>query len=139
MENKKLVRIVLVMGICVMLLLCTTGISLAANNTNFAELDLNSMSSTNNTTSNNTAATTNNTVRNSTTNTSNTANVTNTTNNTAVLTTNNTANASNTTTYNATSLPKTGIGDSMPAIILTIVFGISAIYAYKKIQDYRGL
>lgn len=50
-----------------------------------------------------------------------------------VLTTNNTSNYSN------TALPNTGIEDSIPAIMFVVVFGISAVYAYKKIQDYKNI
>lgn len=59
-----------------------------------------------------------------------------TTNNTAnnlVLKTNNTSN------YNNTSLPKTGVADTMPAVILVVVLGISAVYAYKKMQEYKNI
>ncbi|MFQ9263589.1 MAG: hypothetical protein ACLR44_00630 [Clostridia bacterium] len=56
----------------------------------------------------------------------------NTTNN-LVLTTNNTSN------YNNTSLPKTGVADTMPAVILVAVLGISAVYAYKKMQEYKNI
>mgnify|MGYP004652155525 CR=1 FL=1 len=41
--------------------------------------------------------------------------------------------------YNNTTLPKTGVEDSMPAIVLVVVLGISAVYAYKKVQDYRNI
>lgn len=51
-----------------------------------------------------------------------------------VLNTNNIVNS-----YNNTTLPKTGVEDSMPAIVLVVVLGISAIYAYKKVQDYRNI
>ena len=54
-------------------------------------------------------------------------------NNNTVLTTSNTSN------YNNTSLPKTGVEDSMPIVVLSVVLGISAIYAYKKIQDYKNI
>lgn len=50
-----------------------------------------------------------------------------------VLTTSNTSN------YNNTSLPKTGVEDSMPIVVLAVVLGISAVYAYKKIQDYKNI
>lgn len=91
-----------------------------------------------------------NTNTNSTSNT-NSANITannanvsasanNTTNNTARNTTNNTAN--NTSTYNNTNsvsnssnLPYTGT--SSKAILLIVVFAISAVYAYKKVSDYN--
>ena len=56
----------------------------------------------------------------------------NTTNN-LVLTTNNTS------TYNNSSLPKTGVEDSMPVVVLVVVLGISAVYAYKKMQDYKNI
>ena len=54
--------------------------------------------------------------------------------------TNNTVlKTSNTSNYNNTSLPKTGVGDSMPIVVFTVVLGISAVYAYKKIQDYKNI
>lgn len=53
---------------------------------------------------------------------------------------NRTNNASrNSSIYNNTNLPKTGIGDSLPIAALVVVFGISAVYAYKKIKDYRNI
>lgn len=50
-----------------------------------------------------------------------------------VLTTSNTSN------YNNVSIPKAGVEDSMPIVVLSVVLGISAIYAYKKIQDYKNI
>ena len=50
----------------------------------------------------------------------------------ALRNTSNTANTSNT-------LPKTGIEDSLPTVLLVVVFAISAVYAYKKIKDYRNI
>ena len=117
MKNGKLVKLVLVIGICAMILLCTAGATLAANNTTFTELNATDLTTTENSTDNNTVNST----------------VNNTVNNTAVLTTN------NVTTYNNTTLPDTGIADSMPIVVLAVAFGISAIYAYKKIQDYKSL
>ena len=69
-----------------------------------------------------------NSVSNNTTN-----NTTNNTANNLVLKTNNTSN------YNNTSLPKTGVADTMPAVILVVVLGISAVYAYKKMQEYKNI
>ena len=37
------------------------------------------------------------------------------------------------------SLPNTGIEDSLPTVLLVVVFAISAVYAYKKIKDYRNI
>ena len=51
----------------------------------------------------------------------------------------NSSNTANTSTYNNTSLPNTGIGDSVPVVLLVVVFGISAVYAYKKIKEYKNI
>ena len=59
--------------------------------------------------------------------------ISNNTTNNVVLTTNNTSS------YNNSSLPKTGVGDSIPGAILVVVLGISAVYAYKKMQDYKNI
>ena len=64
----------------------------------------------------------NNTVNNTTTN--------NTTNNTASV-------YNNTNTPN--SLSKAGIEDSIPTVVLIAIFGISAVYAYKKMNDYKNI
>lgn len=48
-------------------------------------------------------------------------------------------NSNNSSIYNNSSLPKTGIGDTLPIAALVVVFGISAVYAYKKIKDYRNI
>ena len=45
----------------------------------------------------------------------------------------------NVSSYNNTSLPKTGLQESLPVVFLVVVFGISAVYAYKKIKDYRNI
>lgn len=73
---------------------------------------------------------------NSTTNTGNTntgnTNASNVQNLNALRNTSNTSNTSN-------SLPNTGIADSLPTVLLVFVFAISAVYAYKKIKDYRNI
>lgn len=89
------------------------------------DLDLTSNVS-NNTSSGNTSN--NNT---STTNKSNTNLSTN-----LISSGNNTASKNNTAN---TSLPKTGLADSMPTVLLVVVFVISAGYAYKKIKEYRNI
>lgn len=93
---------------------------LTLNNTNASNSNTNSANTNTNTNSNNT----NNTNKNTNTNTNN-AN-TNKTN-------------SNSSIYNNTNLPKTGIENSIPVAMLVVIFGISAIYAYKKIKDYRDI
>ena len=45
----------------------------------------------------------------------------------------------NSSIYNNSNLPKTGLSDSLPVVLLVVVFGISSVYAYKKIKDYRNI
>ncbi len=120
MKNSKVVKIILIMLIGFIILLGSKS-AIAANN--FTDLT----DTLNNTSSSATLNDGNNTSNNNTTN--------NTTNNTAnnVLKTNNTSN------YNNSTLPSTGLGNSMPAIILVVVFAISAVYAYKKVEEYRNI
>ncbi len=77
------------------------------------------------------------------TNTGNTNNTNGTNTNTNVnankANTNNTNKVNNASVYNNTNLPKTGIESSLPVAVLVVVFGISAVYAYKKIKDYRNI
>ena len=124
MKKSKLVNIVLII-IIGMAILLTTRETLAANNIiNITAITGNNTSNTEgNTTGNNTAnKTVNNTVNNITANKTNN-----------VLTTNNTSN------YNNSSLPKTGIGDTVSGVVLVVILGISAIYAYNKIQYYKNI
>ncbi len=123
MKNSKITKIVLIIMICLSMILVTRYVfadeinldqtnSLLGNNFITLNSDDNG-----NTVGNNTV---NNTVNN--------------TANKVVLTTNNTSNYNNN-----TSLPKTGVGDSIPGVIFVVVLGISAVYAYKKMQDYKNI
>lgn len=38
-----------------------------------------------------------------------------------------------------TNLPKTGIEDYTGLIVVTIVLGASAVFAYKKIKEYKNI
>lgn len=126
MKNSKLVKVV--MGAIISLIVVAMANQVFADNvTDLTNALGNSSSSSNSSSTNNI---TNNTALNNTTR-NNTVN--NTIKNNSVLTTNNTSS------YNNTSLPKTGIEDHIPATILLVVFGVSAVYAYKKIQDYRNI
>lgn len=130
MKNSKLVKVV--MGAIISLIVVAMANQVFADNvTDLTNALGNSSSSSNSSSTNNITSNTalNNTTRNNTVN--NTVN--NTIKNNSVLTTNNTSS------YNNTSLPKTGIEDHIPATILLVVFGVSAVYAYKKIQDYRNI
>ena len=121
MKNSKLVKVV--MGAIISLIVVAMANQVFADNvTDLTNALGNSSSSSNSSSTNNI---TSNTARNNTVN--------NTIKNNSVLTTNNTSS------YNNTSLPKTGIEDHIPATILLVVFGVSAVYAYKKIQDYRNI
>lgn len=40
----------------------------------------------------------------------------------------------NVSSYNNTSLPKTGLQESLPVVLLVVVFGISAVYALSLIH-----
>ena len=88
------------------------------------------------------------------TNTANTANTTNTTNtentnnaSNSLLPTNNISNNTNTNNSavnrnvtNTDTLAKTGLADSKGmATLIVVLCGVSAIYSYKKINDYKKL
>lgn len=75
---------------------------------------------------------------NTNTNTNNTNTNTNNTN-TNTNNTNKANNTNNASIYNNTNLPKTGVAQSIPVVALILVFGVSAVYAYKKIKDYRNV
>ena len=122
MKNSKLVKVV--MGAIISLIVVTmANQDFADNVTDLTNALGNSSSSSNNSSTNNITSNTalNNTTRN------------NTAKNNSVLTTNNTS------TYNNTSLPKTGAGDVVPGIVLVVVLGISAVYAYNKVQYYKNI
>lgn len=117
MKNSKLVKIVLIIMISLAIIVAAKG-SFAVTS-----LDPNSL----------TGLTTNNTVENSSNTTLN-----NTTTN-LVLTTNNTTTTNVSNNASNTSLPKTGVADSMPIVVIAVVLGISAVYAYKKMEDYKNI
>lgn len=122
MKNSKLVKIVLIMLISVIMILMSREV-FAANNIDITP----TINSTSNNTISNSSST--NTTNSSTNNVLSSNNKTNN----SVLRTNNTS------TYNNSSLPKTGIEDSLPITVLVVVLGISAVYAYKKIQYYKNI
>lgn len=124
MKKSNLIKIVSILLISAMVILFTTNVN-AADNTGFDDL---TGTLTNNTT-NNTTTGGNNTTGNNAANNTNTNTNTNT----------NKTNTNNSSIYNNTNLPKTGIGDSIPVAMLVVIFGISAIYAYKKVKEYRNI
>lgn len=118
MKNSKLAKLVLVVLIGVMITCVGIDVFAADNNT---YQDLGSVL---NSTGNN-AAGGNNTIGGN-----NTLNTNALTNNTAKNVANNMTN---------TTLPKTGVANSTSVIVLITICGISAIYAYNKIKDYKNV
>ena len=70
-----------------------------------------------------------------------TVNTNNTINTTGTLTTNNTTNnTTNRSVSNTETLAKTGLTDSNGIVaLIVIICAVSAIYSYKKINDYKRL
>ena len=111
MKKSNLIKLFSILTISVMVVMFTTNVMAATNDT----IDLT------------------NTIGNNSSNNANTNANTNKSN-----TNTNNANKANS-VYNNTNLPKTGIEDSIPVAMLVVVFGVSAVYAYKKIKDYRNI
>lgn len=81
----------------------------------------------------------NNTTNNTNTNKNTNTNVNTNTNINTNTNTNNT-NSSSYTNTNSNTLPKTGVEDSQSAMLLiAVVATISAVFAYKKMREYRDL
>ena len=126
MKKSIILKSFLVILVCAMLVFTATSVYAADESSSNELEDLIEDNSTSNTNSGNTNSNSNansNTNRNSNTN-----------NASLNAIRNNTANNAN-----ANNLPKTGIEDSLPTVLLVVVFGISAVYAYKKIKDYRNI
>lgn len=127
MKKSNLIKLFSILLISIMVMMFTNHVLAADNTFN----DLTAEYRNTNTNSNNT----NTNKTNTNTNTNNTTNKTN-------LNTNNTNNmnkSNNSSIYNNTNLPKTGIEDTIPIAMLVVVFGISAIYAYRKVKEYRNI
>ena len=56
-----------------------------------------------------------------------------------VTNTNANKNTNKNSSYNNSNLPKTGAEDVLPIAALVVVFGVSALFAYKKVSDYKNL
>lgn len=122
MKKSNLIKVFSIVVVSLMLILFNTKVFAEDSSEDFNDLTSTLSNSSSNTTGNNTSG--NNTSNTSKNNTSN-----NTSN----------AIANNSSVYNNTNLPKTGIGDSIPVAMLVVIFGISAVYAYKKVSDYRNI
>ena len=125
MRKSNLIKVISILVISLMVMLFSTNVMAAETDNGFTDLT----PSVNNTNTDNSNTNSNSTNTNTNTNTNNTN-----TNNT------NRNNTNNSSIYNNTnSLPKTGVTDSIPVAVLLIVFAISAVYAYKKIKDYKNI
>ena len=128
MKKTNLIKVISILLISAMVMLFATTVNAADDNS------YNDLTSTLTGNTSNNASNTSNTNSNSRNNTSNT-NSSNNTNNSLNMS-NNTSNSS---VYNNTNLPKTGATDSIPVAMLVVVFGISAVYAFKKVRDYKNI
>ena len=133
MKKSNLIKLFSILLMSIMVIMFTTNVW--AEDNDFTTLPVNT-NNTPNTNSNNNNANTNSNIpsNNSNTNRSNINSANINSNNT-----NNANNSNNSSIYNNTNLPKTGIEDSIPVAMLVVIFGISAIYSYKKIRDYRNI
>ena len=139
MKKSNLIKVVSILLVSVMVIMFSSSV-FAANNTSDDgdRIDLtesiggnknnNNSGNTNSNNNNNNNGNTNNNNANTNNNNSNKAN--NNANNN---------NSNNNSVYNNNNLPKTGISDSIPVAMLIVIFGISAVYAYKKVKDYRNI
>ena len=115
MRKSNLIKVVSILLISLMVMLFATTVNAADEVDLYNELTLNNTNTSN----------TNTNTANSNTNTNSNRNRNTNTNNSSI--------------YNNTSLPNTGIGDVVPVAALIIVFGISAVYAYRKIKEYKNI
>ena len=126
MKNLKFVKLILVILIGAMILSVATSVLAAEDETVF-DLSQITGNNTTNTPATNTPAT-------------NTPNGTLDTNGLRSNATPTATTNTNNNTYGNTNLPHSGLADSsLPIAALIVIFGISAAYAYKKVQDYKGL
>ena len=138
MKKTNLVKVVSILLVSLMVILFSTNVFAAENNdTSFQDLTGTLGNSTENNTSKNTNA--NNANKNGNNTNANNANKNGNNTNTNNANANKNNNTNNSSIYNNTDLPKTGVESSIPVVVLVAIFGISAVYAYKKIDDYKNL
>ena len=132
MRKTNLIKVFSILTITMMVVLFSTSVFAADNDTGFN--DLTSTLSASNSSSGNTNSNTNS---NSNSNTNSNRNTNSNTNTNTNRNTNNTSSSYNNNTNS--DLPYTGVEDSIPYAILIVVFAISAVYAYKKINYYKNI
>ena len=130
MKKTNLMKAASILLISTMVILFNASV-FAADNTGFNDLTSTLSNSSNNSANANVAA--NNTNSSLNTNVNNNSSNTNRTNSTL------NTNVNNSSIYNNTDLPKTGVESSIPVAMLVVILGISAVYAYRKINEYRNI
>lgn len=144
MKNLKVLKKLVMVMLGIALIVVLSGNVFAADDDLFTSVSSGNnteATTTNNTTGNDTnSATTNNTTSNTANSslTTNSTSNTNTTRNTSSNTTNNTTSNTNRNVTN--TLAKTGLSNTGSIIALVVVVcGISAVYSFKKVNDYKKL
>ena len=127
MKKSNLIKVFSIITIFLMVALLSTRAFAADPLDDFEDITSETQNSSNTNLSSNTNSNTN-------VNTNTNANV-----NTNSNTNTNIVNTNNSSVYTNTNLPKTGITDSIPVAMLVVVFGISSVYAYKKVKEYRNI
>lgn len=122
MKKSNLFKVCTILVIAVMIaLVLGTTVNAATDNNTFNDLS-------NTLRTNNSGNTNTNSNSNSNTNTNSNTNRANTN-----------TNNNNGSVYNSNNLPDTGIESSIPIALLIVIFAISSVYAYKKINDYKNI
>ena len=136
MKKLSIVKGLLIALVCLSMLMFTTNFVSAADE-GYVDVNFDNTASSNSS-SNKANTNSNKTNTNSSKNKANTNSNSSKNSNSNSLNTNG-VRGNNVSSYNNTSLPKTGLQESLPVVLLVVVFGISAVYAYKKIKDYRNI
>ena len=141
MKKTNLIKLITILLIGVMVAMFSTTVFAADDDGIDLTESLSNGNKNNNSGNTNANANANNNISNSNVNNNN---ANSNANNNNANKANNNVNVNNSNTnkdsvYNNNKLPKTGIGDSVPVAMLVVVFGISAVYAYKKVKDYRNI
>ena len=147
MKNLKNVKKLLILIMTIGLIVMFSNLVYAAEEDPFVSLTVtNSEGNTAGNTAGNTESNTSNSLFTNINTTNTNTNVTNTNTNTSgtlttINTTNNTANnTTNRSVSNTETLAKTGLTDSNGIVaLIVIICAVSAIYSYKKINDYKRL
>lgn len=126
MKKSNLIQIITILLVSIMVMLFSTSVNAE---TTLDPINMQALESNSNS----------NSANNTNTNNTNKANKTNNTNTNNTNKANNINNTNNSSVYNNNNLPKTGIEDSIPVAALVVVFGVSAVYAYRKIKEYKNI